>query len=200
MRASIVAAGLLLVSCGSAEETGGELPSGDAVVAEEGGVPMGAAEAAGETVTSAELPVPALDGEGLRMVIPSGATRLIPFGSERRVVENAVGRALGKGGTRSSLDECGAGPMEFSKIDGLSLNFQDDRFVGWTLDASSPLTTIDGVGAGSTRAEIEQSRTVTLVEDSTLGAEFRAGGIGGFFDGEGGRVNLLYAGTQCFFR
>lgn len=200
MRLTLAFAVLLLAGCGE--------PASDEVAPPESPIQETAAEPAipqaepaeGATVVSDARPIPALDSEGLRMVIPTGATRLIPFGSGRRVVENAIGRAFGRGGTRSSSDECGAGPMEFSSIDGLTLNFQADRFVGWSLDAPSPLTTIDGVGIGSTRAEIEQDRTVTLVEDSTLGAEFRAGGIGGFFDGEGGRANMLYAGTQCFFR
>lgn len=202
VRPIIAAASLLLASCGSAEDTDSELPAGDAVMAEEAAPATDQTdqtEQAGKAVTSAERPIPALDSEGLRMVIPSGATRLIAFGSERQAVENAVGRALGKGGSRSSNDECGAGPMQFSTINGFTLNFQDGKFVGWNIDGTLGLTTIDGMGVGSNRAVLEQSRTIAM-QDSTLGAEFSTGGIGGFLDEEGDTVSMLYAGTQCFFR
>lgn len=197
MRAFAVLAILLLAGCGdpASEETAPDQAQAEAPVkqpAESGGDE-------GETVVSDARPIPALDGEGLRMVIPSGATRLIAFGSGRQVVENALGRSLGKGGTRSSNRECGAGPMEFSTIDGLTLNFQEGKFVGWNIDGTLGLTTIDGMGVGSNRAVLEQSRTLAM-QDSTLGKEFRSGGIGGFLDEEGDTVTMLYAGTQCFFR
>lgn len=199
MKAQIVIASLVLASCGSAEDAGSERPADDVLVAEQPMVVADAAEQVGDTAVSAQRPIPALDGEGLRMVIPSGATRLIGFGSERQVVENAIGRALGKGGTRSANAECGAGPMQFSALDGFTLNFQNGKFVGWSIDGTLGLTTIDGMGVGSNRAVLEQSRTITMV-DSTLGEEFSSGGIGGFLDEEGDIVTMLYAGTQCFYR
>lgn len=198
MRALPVLAVLLLAACGepasdesTSDQSQVELPS-EAIAEPE---PL----QEGETVVFDARPIAALDGEGLRMVIPSGATRLIAFGSGRQVVENALGRSLGKGGTRSSNRECGAGPMEFSTIDGLTLNFQDGKFVGWNIDGTLGLTTIDGMGVGSNRAVLEQSRTLAM-QESTLGMEFRSGGIGGFLDEQGDTVTMLYAGTQCFFR
>lgn len=199
MKPAILLATLLLAACGSADEADDAMPVENVVIAEDPVAATGESEQAGEAVTSAERPIPALDGEGLRMVIPSGATRLIAFGSERQVVENAIGRALGKGGTRSSNAECGAGPMQFSTIDGFTLNFQGGKFVGWNIDGALGLTTFNGMGVGSNRAVLEQSRVITM-QDSTLGAEFSTGGIGGFLDGEGDTVSMLYAGTQCFFR
>ena len=198
MRALPVLAVLLLAACGepasdesTSDQSQVELPS-EAIAEPE---PL----QEGETVVFDARPIAALDGEGLRMVIPSGATRLIAFGSGRQVVETALGRSLGKGGTRSSNRECGAGPMEFSTIDGLTLNFQDGKFVGWNIDGTLGLTTIDGMGVGSNRAVLEQSRTLAM-QESTRGMEVRSGGIGGFLDEQGDTVTMLYAGTQCFFR
>lgn len=195
MRFIVALAGLALVSCNASEPVPEDTP---APTASE--TAAGTDDGEGEIVTSDARPIPALDGEGLRMVIPSGATRLLAFGMPRKTVEDAIVRSLGKAGTQGTLEECGAGPIEFSRVDGLTLNFQDGAFIGWMLQPPSPLTTLDGIGIGTTRSQAEASRRISMIPDSTLGAEFDAGGIGGFFDGEGGTVSLLYAGTQCFFR
>lgn len=202
MKRTILLACLLLAACGSAEDAPEQAATTGAPVTAEEPVAASdpAAEPSSDTGTTIEAPVPALDGEGLRMVAPSGSTRLLAFGMGRTLVENAVARALGQGGTKSRIGECGAGPMEFSKLGGLKLNFQNDKFIGWSLQPPATLTTIDGIGIGRTKAEIENSRTLAMVEGSTLGEEFSIGGIGGFLDGEGGTVSMLYAGTQCFFR
>ena len=99
-----------------------------------------------------------IDSEGLRLVDPnSGATRPLPFATPEADVLAVVSRR----GAPASSDvnaECGAGPTKIVQWpDGLSLLFQNDAFVGWSLDGRSApkLTTMSGVGAGSTRAELE---------------------------------------------
>ena len=78
--------------------------------------------------------------------------------------------------------------------------FQNDTFQGWFIDEAG-LTTVDGVGVGSTRAALEDSGTVEMTPDSTLGAEFSLGEMGGFLSAPtGGEVDSLYAGLTCFFR
>ena len=209
MRFAILLSGLALVGCSSQEAEAPDVV--ETAPAVDNASPVDTGEPSPDTETwdapenagadaSKEGPIPTLDGNGLRMVLQTGATRVMAFGMERKLIENVVGRALGKGGTRSRNAECGAGPMEFSKVDGLTLNFQDGKFVGWTVEAPSSLSTMDGIAIGKTRGEIEDTRTLTMVDDSTLGQEFTTGGIGGFLDGEGGTVNMLFAGTQCFFR
>ncbi|OYX54852.1 MAG: hypothetical protein B7Y86_15190 [Brevundimonas subvibrioides] len=98
--------------------------------------------------------------------------------------------------------ECGAGPVQFAQFgNGLQLAFQDSKFAGWTLDQEG-LSTVDGVEVGMSRAALSANRTVEMQEDSTLGAEFSAGDISGFFASTAADspVTSLYAGLTCFFR
>ena len=144
-----------------------------------------------------------IDGEGLRHFSSEGAATPIPFGTAQDAVLTAVATSLGGNvpAIRTNA-ECGAGPTQFARFrNGLQLDFQAQRFVGWTLDQPG-LTTADGVGVGSARSTVEDSRTVELVPNSTLGVEFSSGDLGGFFDGTGAsaKVVSLYAGQTCFFR
>lgn len=150
----------------------------------------------------------ALDGQGLRLVdASSGATRLVEFGASRKHAEALAEAALGGIRKRTELGECGAGPMQFSAYPGLTLNFQNDKLVGWTAEGTGDLATMDGIGPGVGRSVVEDARQVAMVADSTLGAEFTLGpsalgAIGGFFNGKGSgtKVQSLHAGTTCFFR
>jgi hypothetical protein len=55
------------------------------------------------------------------------------------------------------------------------------------------------VQVGTARAIVAAASGFTLVEGSTLGEEFALGDkVGGFIAGD--KVEMLYAGTQCFFR
>ncbi|HEX8514272.1 MAG TPA: hypothetical protein VF688_14335, partial [Allosphingosinicella sp.] len=70
---------------------------------------------------------------------------------------------------------------------------------GW--DNKGGLKTIEGIGVGSTRAEV-----ATLpgfeVEESTLGTEFRAGGLSGVLDSNApnAKVTHIWGGATCVFR
>ena len=167
-------------------------------------LPIEASAPAAEPVAAPKI---ALDGEGVRFVNQTGTTRLIAFGTPRALIEKAAAAAVGTEGKRSELGECGAGPMQFTTFAGLKLNFQDDKFLGWTAENDPKLTTMDGIGPGTKRSEVEATRTVRLIPDSTLGAEFSLGdpeqdAIGGFFisSNKAARVASLYAGLTCFFR
>jgi hypothetical protein len=78
--------------------------------------------------------------------------------------------------------------------------FSFREVAGWFLREPG-LTTVDGIGIGSTRATLNAAGTVTMVPDSTLGIEFSMGELGGFLtaDGAAGAVESLYAGLTCFF-
>lgn len=191
----LVVALVALAACDQAAQTPEPTPS--------------AASSPAVTQPVAELPQPtaqgglAIEGEGLRRFSPAGAATPIPFGTAQDAVLAAVTTSLG--GTAPAIrtnGECGAGPTQFARFsNGLQLDFQSERFVGWTLDQPG-LTTADGVGVGSIRSMVEDSRTVALVPDSTLGVEFSSGDLGGFFDGTAAsaKVVSLYAGQTCFFR
>jgi hypothetical protein len=160
-----------------------------------------AEEEAGPIVSTGGL---AIEGEGLRLFSPSGSAREIPFGSPQ---ETTIGVVVGFYGAQEAPEvttnaECGAGPTQFATFsNGLQLLFQNDQFQGWFVDKAG-VTTVDGMGVGSTRASIEDSRTIEMQEDSTLGAEFSSGDLGGFLTDATpqGAVTGLYAGLTCFFR
>ena len=173
-----------------------------------GSSPVTPVEASGSiSAQPVAAPKIALDGEGLRIVGQTGTTRLIAFGTARALIEKAAAAASGSDGKRGALDECGAGPMQLTTFAGLKLNFQNDKFLGWTAEDDAKLTTMDGIGPGTRRSEVEDARTVQMTPNSTLGAEFSLGdpeqdAIGGFFESSDktARVASLYAGLTCFFR
>ncbi|MGN6690909.1 MAG: hypothetical protein ACTHJU_08215 [Sphingopyxis sp.] len=151
-----------------------------------------------------------LDAEGLRFVDKaSGKTSLLAFGVPRAEAEEALARVDGKADDRSTNEECGAGPMEFTRFDAMTLNFQDGKFVGWFLgneNGASQYSTMSGIAIGTTRAKAKQSVSIVDVPDSTLGEEFSIGTgdhvMGGIFaePGEDAKIDALFAGANCFFR
>lgn len=152
----------------------------------------------------------ALDAEGLRFIDKaSGKASLLAFGVPREQAEKALANVAGKADDRSENNECGAGPMAFTRFDAMTLNFQDGKFVGWFLGnekGAKDYSTASGIGIGTTRAKAKQSVTITDIEDSTLGEEFSIGTgdtvVGGMFaePGDAAKVDALFAGVNCFFR
>lgn len=145
----------------------------------------------------------AIEGEGLRLFDATGAARAIPFGTPQATAIAAVAASVGGAAPQvTTNEECGAGPIQFAEFsNGLQLLFQNETFQGWFIDEAG-LTTTDGMGVGSTRASVEDSRTIEMVADSTLDGEFSSGDIGGFLTAATpkGTVSALYAGLTCFFR
>jgi len=185
-------------------------PAADKPVAGEDTVdapPMPEAKADGPAAATTAV---SLDGEGLRFVDKnSGKASLLAFGVPRAQAEEALARVAGKADDRSTNEECGAGPMEFTRFDAMTLNFQDGKFVGWFLgneNGASEYSTMSGIGIGTTRAKAKESVSIIDVEDSTLGEEFSIGSgdavVGGMFaePGEAAKIDALFAGANCFFR
>ena len=147
---------------------------------------------------AAASPDLAVEADGLRLVDPaSGAARALPFGMPQEqllaLLEGFRGPA--DGGTNP---ECGAGPVDYAAwADGLTLNFQESRFAGWALDqrAQGSHATMSGIGPGSTRRELEAAYEIE-VEQTSLGIEFTAGGIGGILDGDIGARRGLVGGRR----
>lgn len=148
----------------------------------------------------------ALDTEGLRLVNgKTGSTRLLAFGTDRVTIEAAIAAQLGPPDGRSLNEECGAGPMDFSNFDDFAANFQDDRFAGWYLRGGQNdwvLTTMSGVGVGTTASEMAESLAFEIYDDSTIGTEFHAGGLSGLLESDApdARITDLWAGANCIFR
>ena len=146
-----------------------------------------------------------LSGDTINVTGPAGTS--LAFGSPRDVVEQELARALGPATDRTENDECGAGPIGFTGFSGgLTVNFQDDKLVGWTLgreEDESPVLTVENIGVGTSEQDLAKAYSVEKMADSTLGDEFYSSqGVGGFLtaNGNGKVVESLFAGTTCFFR
>lgn len=162
-------------------------------------VPQGNASAAAEA-----SPGLSLAPDGLRVVQGTGSARQLAFAMPRDQVLRAATATLGKPENQTNNPECPAGALDSVDYEGgLTLFFQDGKFIGWDVDDAFPgrFTTMSGVGIGTTRGAMERSIKVD-VEDSSLGVEFRSGGMSGLLSasGETGRVTQLWAGTTCLFR
>ena len=145
-----------------------------------------------------------VDGDGLRWFLqPSGSARPIAFGSPQAGVIASMEAVRGVA-DRGTNQDCGAGPVEYATwSDGLSLVFQKNRFVGWSLSnrAKDIITTAAGLGPGSTRAELESAYSAA-VSTTSLGYEFSAGAIHGVLDGgsASARITDMWAGVSCSAR
>lgn len=142
-----------------------------------------------------------LDPDGFRVVAASGAARPLTFGTSTEDAIETVTALRGDPSDRGENPECGAGPLGYTTWDdGLTLWAQDGQFVGWALDGGT-LTTMAGIGVGSTRAEMDNV-IVAAVSESTLGTEFAAGDLYGLLTGPepDDTVTHLWAGVSCNFR
>jgi hypothetical protein len=157
----------------------------------------GAAAAPKPAVPAAEVAVPlVLEGSGLRL-----ASGTLPFGTPKAAAVEAVAKALGRAPSeRGRNEDCGGGGMEFAEWkDEVRLWFEEGNFAGW--DSNGGLKTAGGVGLGSGRAQVAALAGFE-VEESTLGTEFRAGGLSGILASEapGAKVTNLWGGATCVFR
>ncbi|MCP5397563.1 MAG: aspartate-semialdehyde dehydrogenase [Sphingomonadaceae bacterium] len=176
MRLLILASALALAACSDAGDPAGEA-SGD------GSTPVAQASAQ-------------LGANGITLT--GGAEDvLVAFGTPRAEAEATLVPLLGEPQSRDANPECGAGPMEFSNYEGLTLNFQDGTLVGWFAKGAPYLPS-------ETRAELGDA--ATPFADSTIGEEFTMGEreaiVSGLFasDDADAPVTDLWAGTNCIFR
>jgi hypothetical protein len=149
----------------------------------------------------------ALDSGGLRVVnSTTGATRSLTFGMKEADALTIVTKLRGKPKSSGVNSECGAGPLGFAQWnDGLTMQFQNGRFVGWDLGDRNPeskrLTTLAGIGIGSTRTALTAAYSTT-VSQTSLGTEFTAGKLSGLLSGsqKTAKVTSLWSGITCSFR
>jgi hypothetical protein len=191
-------------------------------------LPLGLALVAATAACSAVTPAPAdrhsgeapvnaragLNGQELRLIaggLASGTpglhtNRIFEFGMPKAAIVAAVAAIRGPATGSDANGECGAGPMEFTRFGTLTLNFQNGRFVGWSLDgprAAQPIEEEYGLGIGTPRAELTDGDAgEARIETSPLGVEFDADGIHGLLDSNAPEaiVTALWAGTNCHFR
>jgi len=188
-----LAAGLSLLGLGACDSE----PALNESVADAGAHNVAAPVAAPAPAPAAPI---VLEGAGLR--IPSASPpRTLAFDMAEAATVDALTKALGRPPTeRGENSDCGGGGMKFAEWKGeITAWFMDGRFAGW--DNKGGLRTLEGIGIGSSRAEV-----ATLpgfeVEESTLGAEFRAGGLSGILASKApdSKVTDLWGGATCVFR
>lgn len=169
-----------------------------------GGVPSPSERLEGKT---GEAPVAANAVELRPEGLVAGSEAFF-FAAGQKEVEAALAKALGAALRSGSNPECGAGPVRFTDFPGgLTVHFQEDRLVGWNwhlaqdgdTPASGTVKLAGEVQVGTARSVVEAAPGFAPIEGSTLGEEFALGeAIGGFITAD--KVEMLYAGTQCFFR
>lgn len=158
------------------------------------------------TPADAAGPLLNLAPDAMSLVDPqSGRARELAFGTAREVTVTGATAALGKPSDTGRNGECGEGAMEFVEFGGLTLWFQQNKFVGWFLEGATPkLTTATGAGIGSTRKQVADALAISDVADSSLGREFATdrGNLSGLLDGAGdaAKVTALWSGQACIFR
>ena len=128
------------------------------------------------------------------------------FGMPRAAIVAAVAAIRGPATDEGANEECGAGPMQFTNFGPLVLNFQEGRWVGWSLagpPASPPLKTDWDLGIGSPRADLDDGdRAQAQISQTSLGTEFSVGDIFGVLSGSGANATVthMWAGLACNFR
>ncbi|MEL6487824.1 MAG: hypothetical protein AAFQ13_11870, partial [Pseudomonadota bacterium] len=151
------------------------------------------------------LPTVMADGEGVLVRrYDTGVDEVLPFGLPSLDITSYLRRFLGDPGPLSNGDECGAGPMQFRSFGPLQVNFQDDRFVGWSIGTDKRGRSAVDVSLRNGARPGDPANLVTdhfeRIEGSTLGAEYYADGVNAIIDEETGLIELLMGGTNCVFR
>lgn len=149
----------------------------------------------------------------------TGSSNELPFGTpENQLTEIINNTLLSKAISNAVNTECGAGPLKMvAWSNGLTLVFQENNtksavpktdwlFEGWYIDgtkeSANTLTTMAGIGIGSTLAEMQSAYEIE-VKKTSLGQEFStASGLYGILDGaeKDAKITHLWSGVSCNFR
>ncbi|MEA3011622.1 MAG: hypothetical protein QOD42_167 [Sphingomonadales bacterium] len=148
-----------------------------------------------------------LSSDGLGAGMPGLHTnQSFRFGMPKAEIVAAVAQMRSWETPSEANGQCGAGPMEFTRFGKLTLNIQNGRFVGWSLDGprgAEPIEEEYGLAIGTPRAEVFaiDSEEVRF-ETTARGVEFDAGGIHGLLSSNApdATVTRLWAGISCQVR
>lgn len=155
----------------------------------------------------------ALSSNSLKIIDQSsGSTNTISFETPVDKTIETIEKVLKSKPAININSECGAGPLKMATWEnGLTLLFKKNKeswlFVGWA--ANEPkiqqmkLTTMAGIGVGSTKKEMESAYSIK-VSKTSLGSEFstHSDDLFGIFDGpdENAKITNLWSGISCNFR
>ncbi|MBK5208185.1 MAG: hypothetical protein JJE44_01610 [Flavobacteriaceae bacterium] len=151
----------------------------------------------------------------------TGSSNELPFGMPQNQLIEIINNTFQSKAVSFGINtECGAGPLKMVKWNnGLTLVFQENNtkstepktdwlFEGWYVDGgidiegAQKLTTMAGIGIGSTLAEMHSAYEIE-VKETSLGQEFStASGLYGILDGAGKNAKIIYlwSGVSCNFR
>lgn len=195
----VLLAAALLAGCGSEE------PSADAA---RGAAPDSAPVASATAPASVDTARPAggapaivLAPDGLQ-VTGGAAPGRIAFGQPQARVLAEAGAVLGAPRNGGMQEECPAGPLYQTTFGTLQLVFQDSAFVGWATQPNSPLRTAEGIGPGSTLAQVRAAYPAATVDQTSLGTEFSLDALYGVFTDStaSSELEIMFGGINCIFR
>jgi hypothetical protein len=149
----------------------------------------------------------------------TGSSNQLPFGMPQNQLIEIINNTFKSKPVSIGINpECGAGSLKMVKWNnGLTLVFQENntkvvepradwQFEGWFINSpkegSNNLTTMAGIGIGSTLAELHNAYEIE-VKKTSLGQEFStASGLFGILDGAGKNAKIIYlwSGVSCNFR
>lgn len=143
----------------------------------------------------------------------TGSTTDLLFGMELDQLVDIVDNTVDTKVQRVQVNTgCGAEPLKTASWEnGLVAVFQENNinqkweFSGWfvnqTRDTSQGLSTMSGIGIGSTRKALEEAYGVEVIQ-TTLGYEFSTeAGINGILSGpaENAKIETMWSGQTCTF-
>lgn len=148
-----------------------------------------------------------LASDGLNLFVGDGAkTRRLPFGTDIEMVKEVLTNVWGEPVRVSNNVLCEPRNQEFDTVlwpNGFIIRGLEGSFVGWETHGSTLITT-NGIGAGSTLAELKDSYGNVQVFEDALGSGFDVGNGGGI-EGRLSSPNSdavitdLNAGDRCFY-
>lgn len=192
---------VLLAACGS-EGGAAARSSADSAAAPATTPVPGADSAAAPTAQPARRTI-VLAPEGLELAGGAGGAERLAFGDPQARVLAAVGAVLEAPREQGVQEECPAGPLYHALYAAeLQVVFQDSAFVGWASRQGSAFRTAAGIGPGSTVGQLKAAYPAATVGETSLGMEFAADPLYGIVSDStaSGRVEMMFAGTNCIFR
>lgn len=145
----------------------------------------------------AAKPAVTLEADGLRLA----DGRRLAFGTPKDEAIRDLSAAIGKAPSeQSENDECGGGFLDSAGWEGkFYARFDEGKLAGW--DDRGLFRTESGLRIGSPRADVA-ALTGVAIEESTLGMEFSAGGLGGVLASKApdAQVTSFWGGATCVFR
>ena len=143
-----------------------------------------------------------LNGGGLAFGTPGLHSRdHWEFGLSRAETIEAIAGAVGPATGAGENSACAAGPMQFTRFGPVTLNFQEDRWVGWDMawQTMPTIATEDGLAIGVGRNDLD---TDAVVRQTTRGTEFEVDGINGMLSGPSpdATITHMWSGTICAVR